>query len=262
MTALLPFHALPIATLKERLEETEKIAETFTLVIHDGKVELQWNDDYSRDMWWASRPRADAQINLMEPFLNDIGSIRPTFTIHDQPSILLDHDRQEELLSAARKHTGEADGTKIRGVLLTTVSKHVNEVDRHEQDWHKACAKDSPLNKGEKELPQADTFIAAHSAAMDICQHPSYLDNHGMFIETKDEGTHPKPHTKLFPLLVPSKTMLNGDIPVTPIGRDGRRDDVGNDPAWNKKSGKMYWVRGAFGATICKLTSSVVSQRA
>jgi len=76
MTALLPFHALPIETLKERLEETEKIAETFTLIIHDGKVELQWNDDYSRDTWWASRPRADAQINLMEPFLNDIGSIR------------------------------------------------------------------------------------------------------------------------------------------------------------------------------------------
>ena len=62
-----------------------------------------------------------------------------------------------------------------------------------------------------------------------------------MFIETKDANTHPKPHTKLYPVFVPSKTMLNGDIPVTPIGRDGRRDDVGNDPAWNKKSGKLYW---------------------
>jgi beta-1,2-xylosyltransferase len=79
---------------------------------------------------------------------------------------------------------------------------------------------------------------------MDICQHPSYLENHGMFIETKDAETHPKPHTKLYPILVPSKTMLNGDIPVTPIGRDGRRDDIGHDPAWNKKSGKLYWVSG------------------
>lgn len=34
-------------------------------------------------------------------------SRRATFTIHDQPSILLDHSRQEELLSAARKGEGE-----------------------------------------------------------------------------------------------------------------------------------------------------------
>lgn len=62
-----------------------------------------------------------------------------------------------------------------------------------------------------------------------------------MLLEQKNADTHPKPHTKLYPILVPSKTALNGDIPVTPIGRDGRRDDVGPDPAWNKKSGKLYW---------------------
>jgi hypothetical protein len=63
-----------------------------------------------------------------------------------------------------------------------------------------------------------------------------------MLLQVKTAETHPKPHTKLFPIFVPSKTALNGDIPVTPIGRDGRRDDVGPDPAWNKKSGKLYWV--------------------
>jgi len=76
MNSLLPFYGLSIDTLRERFRETEKIEETFTLVIHDGKVELQWNDNYSRDTWWASRPRADAQINLMEPFLNQIGTLK------------------------------------------------------------------------------------------------------------------------------------------------------------------------------------------
>lgn len=76
MTALLPFYGLPIATLAERAAEAEKILETFTLIVHDGKVELQWNDDYSRDMWWASRPRADSQINLMEPFLSMLPEFR------------------------------------------------------------------------------------------------------------------------------------------------------------------------------------------
>ncbi|OCF60907.1 beta-1,2-xylosyltransferase 1 [Kwoniella mangroviensis CBS 10435] len=226
MESLLPFYGLPIKTLQERLEETEKIQETFTLIIHDGKVELQWNDDYSRDTWWASRPRADSQINLLEPFIKHIGAFRATFTIHDQPSILLDHARQEELINAAK--SGK-------------ISNHPNENDRFEQDWSKACAKDSPLNKGEQELPAADTFINAHGPAMDICQHPSYMENHGMLLEEHNSETHPKPHTKLYPILVPSKTMLNGDIPVTPIGRDGRRDDVGPDPEWSRKSGKLYW---------------------
>lgn len=76
MNSLLPFYGLPIKTLSERLKEAEAIPETFTLIVHDGKVELQWNDDYSRDMWWASRPRADSQINLMEPFINMLPSFR------------------------------------------------------------------------------------------------------------------------------------------------------------------------------------------
>jgi beta-1,2-xylosyltransferase len=70
-----------------------------------------------------------------------------------------------------------------------------------------------------------------------------YMDNHGMLLEAHGEDMHPKPHTKLYPILVPSKTSLNGDIPVTPIGRDGRRDDVGFDPDWSKKESKLYWVR-------------------
>ena len=76
MNALLPFYGLPIATLAERAAEAEDIVETFTLIVTDGKVELQWNDEYSRDTWWASRPRADSQINLMEPFLNLLPDLR------------------------------------------------------------------------------------------------------------------------------------------------------------------------------------------
>ena len=75
-----------------------------------------------------------------------------------------------------------------------------------------------------------------------------------MLLEIKDSDTHPKPHTKLYPILVPSKTVLNGDIPVTPIGKDGRRDDVGNDPAWNKKSGKLYWVSLCLHWVLSQLT--------
>jgi hypothetical protein len=32
---------------------------------------------------------------------------RATFTIHDQPTMLLDYKRQQELLNAAKAHKGE-----------------------------------------------------------------------------------------------------------------------------------------------------------
>jgi beta-1,2-xylosyltransferase len=177
MRSFSPFYGLPVSTLQERLTEVEKIEETFTLVVHDGKIELQWNDDYARDVWIASRSRADKQINLMEPFIALLPSFRwvasgrvmplhprcvlgvysrmfvpsclltthrATFTIHDQPTILLDHARQQELLTAA-KHG--------------TVSTHPNENDRFEQDWHAACAPTDPINQeGYEELREYSAF--------------------------------------------------------------------------------------------------------
>jgi beta-1,2-xylosyltransferase len=77
---------------------------------------------------------------------------------------------------------------------------------------------------------------------MNLTNTSQLMDTHGMLLEEHSPDSHPKPHTKLLPILVPSKTSLNGDIPITPVGKDGRRDDVGNDPEWSKKSAKMYWV--------------------
>ncbi|WOO80670.1 Beta-1,2-xylosyltransferase 1 [Vanrija pseudolonga] len=231
MESLMPFYGLPIGTLKEREEDAEKVVETFTLIIGpndkgEQSVELQWNDDYARDTWWASRGRAESQIELMEPFLHMLPKMRTTFSIHDQPTILLDYQRNQELLKAAEAHQ---------------VSTHPNEEDRHEQVYERACSPTSRLKMGDKDQLQGDTFIFKHLAAMNPCDHPSLLDTHGMFLEKHNEGTHPQPHTKLLPLFVPSKTILNGDIPVTPIGKDGRRDDVGPDPKWTSKNGKVYW---------------------
>lgn len=86
-----------------------------------------------------------------------------------------------------------------------------------------------------------DTFVSNHMRAMNPCDHPSLLDNHGMFLEEHVETSSPKPHTKLMPIFSLSKTVLNQDIPVTPIGKDGHFESAGIEPAWNKKSGKMYW---------------------
>jgi beta-1,2-xylosyltransferase len=68
---------------------------------------VQWNDNYSRDVWIQSRGRADAQINLMDNFIALLPDFRATFTIHDQPSILLNYERRKDLMDAASQHKGE-----------------------------------------------------------------------------------------------------------------------------------------------------------
>lgn len=117
---------------------------------------------------------------------------RATFTIHDQPTMLLDYARQQELVNAAKAGTGEL---LLLRLLLSErkahkiVSNHPNENDRFEQVWERACSPDSPLVKGVKELreldttenprkvadtiAETDTFISRHAAAMNICEHPS-----------------------------------------------------------------------------------------
>lgn len=75
-----------------------------------------------------------------------------------------------------------------------------------------------------------------------VACRPQLLHKHGITIEQKTEKSQPKPHTRIMPIFVPSRTLLHADIPITPVGKDGRRDDVGDDPAWNAKSNKLYWV--------------------
>ncbi|KAJ9094050.1 hypothetical protein QFC21_006151 [Naganishia friedmannii] len=239
--SLLPFYAFDHTELEKRNLEAEKTVETFTMIVKKGKVEVQWNDDYSRDRWWASRPRADAQVNLMEPFLGMLTDFKATFTIHDQPSIMPSHDRMKELTDLAKKKQ---------------VTKITNEVDLPETNWLNACPKDSPAAKGELEPDAHDTFVSSHLSAMNPCNHPSLLHKHGITIEQKNEKSQPKPHTRIMPIFVPSRTLLHADIPITPVGKDGRRDDVGDDPAWNAKSNKLYWRGLATGLQHNKITGA------
>jgi beta-1,2-xylosyltransferase len=77
---------------------------------------------------------------------------------------------------------------------------------------------------------------------LDLSNMSQLMSTHGITLEVKNGDSHPKPHTRLLPILVLSKTTLHADIPITPVGKDGRRDDVGPDPAWSKKSDMLYWV--------------------
>ncbi len=77
-----------------------------------------------------------------------------------------------------------------------------------------------------------------------------------MLLEQKGANDHPVPHTKLYPIFVPSTTVLNRDIPVTPDGNDLGHDAVGHDPEWSRKSGKLYWRGKATGLNHNKKSGS------
>jgi hypothetical protein len=51
---------------------------------------------------WVSQVRHVLWYGVKEGLIT-----RATFTIHDQPTMLLDYKRQQELLTAAKDHTGE-----------------------------------------------------------------------------------------------------------------------------------------------------------
>lgn len=132
----MPYWGLPVKELQQRNAEMESVVETFTLIVEKGKVEVQWNDNYARDMWWSTRPRADAQVNIMEKFLHLMPNLRATFSIHDQPAIMVNHGIVEKLDKAARDHT---------------VVNNPGDTDTKKFDIPLACPKDSPLVKKVKE---------------------------------------------------------------------------------------------------------------
>lgn len=182
MESLLPFYGLSIAELKKRNEESEKVIETYTLIVNDSKVVLQWNDDYARDTIWSTRQRADAQINLMEPFIDRLPAFRATFSDHDQPSVTVPFEELKALTEAANKKQSGWSVTR-----LTTAFNPPDSIDTNKPEYKKLCPPTSALAKGVidkrgwrgSSLTPAspDTFVRNHLAAMNPCDHPSVSES-------------------------------------------------------------------------------------
>ena len=76
MEHLLPFYGLTVDVMQQRLRDVEQIHETWTIVVHDGQVDLQRNDDYSQWKWPGSDDRVNGEIELIRPLLDRLGNFR------------------------------------------------------------------------------------------------------------------------------------------------------------------------------------------
>jgi hypothetical protein len=106
---------------------------------------------------------------------------------------LLDYERQQELLNAAKGHTGKAITSRIWG----STDHQFRSMPTRKTDTSRIGIKlvlpivlSTPVLKSfvsfstlltlglANSVAEVDSFIAAHGAAMDICQHPSVRHHH------------------------------------------------------------------------------------
>ncbi|WWD18593.1 hypothetical protein CI109_103046 [Kwoniella shandongensis] len=220
---LAPFFALPKDEMKRRMTMVEDMAETFTLIIENGQVDIQIKDPGGLE-WGGTLPRAADTANLLRAFSRFLPDMRATFSIFDQPQIYLSWARRGSLVDLG-----------LRGEHTT----HLEETDSAHVKLSRSCAPDSNYRK-EDDFSEGKSFIYDSLEAGDLCQNPYLIPIHGLTIEPHGHDSHPRPHTQLLPLFSLAKTSINSDILITPL--DQFNDNPGNDPAWeNKTSSKLAW---------------------
>ncbi|ORX37296.1 glycosyl transferase family 90-domain-containing protein [Kockovaella imperatae] len=221
---LAPFFALPKEEMKRRMLMVEDMPETFTVIIKDGRVDVQILDPGGL-RWEGTWPRARDAASLIEGFARFLPDLRVTFSIFDQPQIYLSWARRKSLMELG---------------LRNEHTSHLHEIDDIEIKLSRSCSPDSNLRQSGQNLSSGKSFIHDNLQAADICQNPYLVPLHGLTIEHHAATSHPRPHTHLLPLFSLAKTSINSDILITPL--DQFFDKPGHDPKWErKKSSKLAW---------------------
>ncbi|OXG27210.1 hypothetical protein C367_02639 [Cryptococcus neoformans Ze90-1] len=220
---LAPFLALPKSEMMRRMEMVDNMAETFTLVVQNGSVDIEIKDQGGL-RWGGTLPRARDTASLLRGFSDHLPDMRATFSIFDQPQIYLSWARRGSLVDLG-----------LRGEKTS----HLEETDSAKVKLSRSCAPDSNYRKN-KNFSEGKSLIYDSLEAGDLCQNPYLIPLHGLTIEPHEHYSHPRPHTQLLPLFSLAKTSINSDILVTPL--DQFLDPPGNDPEWeNKPSSKLAW---------------------
>lgn len=220
---LAPFWALPRSEMRKRAKDVESIKETYTLVIKDGKVDVEISDE-SGLAWEGTRLRAADQASLVKSFARFLPDMRTVFSIHDHPQVYLSSARRSSLveLGLSGQHT-----------------KHLKESDNADVLWSRSCAPESNLRKN-LDLQEQKSLVYDTLEASDICQNPYLMDLHGLTVEKHGPSSHPRPHTSLLPLFSLAKTSVNSDILITPL--DQFNNGLGTDPKWeDKRDSRLVW---------------------
>ncbi|KAJ3990207.1 glycosyl transferase family 90-domain-containing protein [Lentinula detonsa] len=175
-----------------------------------------------------------------------IPPFRATFNPHDSPEMLTNR----ELWSKAVAHAKEGKTFSMLNSPRPNDPHH---------GWLTACDPSSPASTTPFDFnapypshlwPNGDpmspshtrTFIHDHRAAMDPCQNPHLLRQHGQFVKF---GKGVEPRSLIIPILSFSPSTLHHDI-ISANPMNWIRDlPLGANPAWEEKIDERLHWRGA-----------------
>ncbi|KAK3067061.1 hypothetical protein LTR53_016281 [Teratosphaeriaceae sp. CCFEE 6253] len=255
--SLLPFWALPPATLRARVREALGFGgnNLMGLLIRDGKVV-----HVEGGQQWLQA----AVIGMMEQFVQYLPDMDLAFNVHDEPRVVvpadelsrLVHDAAQEKKRVAAALTSPANSFSQRPQDVKN-NKRVAEVKTtrfnvfaHQPTWipsRLSCSTDTPARSLDDYASDNLTayalgelgFIYNHTSFSDICNSPSFATTHGFF----DRPNAFNVIHELFPIFSQSKMSSFQDILYpSPWYWDGKVSyDEKRDFDWKAKIGSLWW---------------------
>lgn len=255
--ALLPFWGLDPATIRSRAREAIGNEENMmiALLIRDGSaVKIE------RGAEWQQQ----ATLGMIKDFVQYLPDMDLAFNIHDEPRVVIPHDRLSILVSRAlddripkafaNEHPKNSfsarppdmtNGKRIEEVTTTRFNKFA-----HQGTWshsRMSCAADSPARAYE-EIPTDNLtsyaagslgFVYNLTAFMDICMSPSLSQSYGFF----DRPNAYNLVSELFPIFSQSKIGSYQDIiyPSPWYWAHKVVYEEHRDLDWDQKISSLYW---------------------
>lgn len=257
--SLLPFWALEPSVIRERTRESIGFDNALIAVlIRNGKVT---KIEGGGDMYKWHR---EATPTMLKHFINYLPDMDLAFNIHDEPRVVVPHDKLSWLVGRAKdelrsqfnksslrnsfsaRPTDLGEGNRIKEYKTTRFNRFA-----HQPTWSDSrlsCGLDSPvracLNDSCPDNVAAYTdlplgFIRNTTAFSDICNSPSMERSFGFFDRPNAfDVTH-----ELFPIFSQSKVSSFQDIVYpSPWYYMGRvRYDEERDMDWEAKIPSLYW---------------------
>ncbi|WWC98816.1 hypothetical protein V866_005709 [Kwoniella sp. B9012] len=232
---LLPFRALSPKDLNNRIQQTSKSTDTYTLRIKRGSIRT--NVFYSADIQGADE-RLEQQTELLRPIAKYLPDMQVVWSVHDTPRSLIGWDHKRELI----EHVEEDEWFDEDDEIDLTLS-----------DWSAACPSRSAIRSFNSHsfnptwIPDTSltskSFVSSHSQSMDLCSHPNVIPIHGALA-----GKIPKVN-ELMPIFTLSKTKLHSDVLGVPVEQWLEDESLIEIPFEQKENSRLLW-RGSNTGTV------------
>lgn len=255
--SLLPFWGLTPSSIRSRTREAlgNNDNQLIALTIRDGKpILIEGGEQWQQD----------ATLGMIESFVQYLPDMDLAFNIHDEPRVVLPHDKLSKLLIQARTESmAEAftkksprnnfsprpddlgNGKRIYDVKRTRFNQFA-----HQETWahsRLSCPLDSPARDYEETYRDNFTsyalgelgFIYNRTAFTDICNSPSFSEKLGFFVQPNAYNVV----QDLMPIFSQSKVSSYQDIlyPSPWYWAENVTYEGQHDVDWSEKAEVLYW---------------------